>query len=128
MKRQNTEVVLGFLDAVRRRDREAAADFLDPAIVWQGVLPELVCRSSDEVLGIFFSQRDEQVEIDGLELIGAERGAVFAVHRPEVWEVAGVEFRGSMYHWVEVEEGRIKRMVDHADRADALAAAGLKDD
>jgi len=28
MKRQNIEVVLGFLDAIRRRDREAAGDFL----------------------------------------------------------------------------------------------------
>jgi hypothetical protein len=33
MKRQNLEIVLGFLDAIRRGDREAAADFLDPEIV-----------------------------------------------------------------------------------------------
>jgi hypothetical protein len=26
MKRRNIEIVLGFLDAIRRRDREAAAD------------------------------------------------------------------------------------------------------
>src|SRR5262245_15307494 len=100
MKRQNIEVVLGFLDAIRRRDREAAAGFLHREIVWNGVVPDLACRTPGEVLDIFLGRRDEQIEIDRLELIGAEQSAVFAFHRPEIWEVAGVEIRGSMYHAV----------------------------
>jgi ketosteroid isomerase-like protein len=128
MKRQNIEVVLGFLDAIRRRDRVAAGDFLDPEIVWRGVVPDLVCRSPGEVLDIFLGRRDEQIEVDRLELIGAERGAVFAFHRPEIWEVAGVEIRGAMYHAVEVEDGRITRINDYAEPAEALAAAGVGDD
>jgi ketosteroid isomerase-like protein len=128
MKRQNIEVVLGFLDAIRRRDRDAATDFLHPEIVWQGVVPDLMCRSPGEVLDIFLGRRDEQIEIDGLELIGAERGAIFAFHRPEIWEIAGVEIRGAIYHAVEIEDGRITRINDHAERAEALAATGLRDD
>ena len=128
MKRQNIEVVLGFLDAIRRRDREAAGDFLDPEIVWRGVVPDLVCRSPGEVLDIFLGRRDEQIEVDRLELIGAEQGAVFAFHRPEIWEVAGVEIRGAMYHAVEIEDGRITRINDYAEPAEALAAAGVGDD
>jgi len=128
MKRQNIELVLGFLDAVRTRDMEAAAGFLDPEIVWQGVVPDLVCRSAHEALGIFLERRDEPIEIERLELIGTERGAVFAFHRPEVWEIGGVEIRGAMYHAVAVDEGRITRIADYAERAEALAAAGLKDD
>ena len=128
MKRQNIEVVLGFLDAIRRRDREAAGEFLDPEIVWRGVVPDLACRTPGEVLDIFLGRRDEQIEVDRLELIGAERGAVFAFHRPEIWEVAGVEIRGAMYHAVEVENGRITRFNDYAEPAEALAAAGVGDD
>ena len=128
MKRQNIELVLGFLDAIRRRDREAAGDFLDPEIVWRGVVPDLVCRSPGEVLDIFLGRRDEQIEVDRLELIGAEQGAVFAFHRPEIWEVAGVEIRGAMYHAVEIEDGRITRINDYAEPAEALAAAGVGDD
>jgi ketosteroid isomerase-like protein len=128
MKRQNIEVVLGFLDAIRRRDREAAGDFLDPEIVWRGVVPDLVCRSPGEVLDIFLGRRDEQIEVDRLEVIGAARGAVFAFHRPGIWEVAGVEIRGAMYHAVEVEDGRITRINDYAEPAAALAAAGVGDD
>jgi hypothetical protein len=128
MKRRNIEVVLGFLDAIRRRDREAAAGFLHPGIVWRGVVPDLACRTPSEVLDIFLGRRDEQIEVDRLELIGAERGAVFAFHRPEIWEVAGVEIRGAMYHAVEIEEGRISRINDYAERDEALAAAGAGDD
>jgi hypothetical protein len=128
MKRQNIEVVLGFLDAIRRRDRRAAADFLHSEIVWQGVLPDLVCHGPDEVLGIFLAQRDEPIEIDRLELIGTERGAMFAVHRPEVWEVAGVEIHGAMYHVAEIDDSKITRLADYAEQAEALAAAGIEDD
>jgi hypothetical protein len=53
MKRKNIEVVLGFLDAIRRRDRGAAADFLHREITGRGVVPELACRTSGEVLEIF---------------------------------------------------------------------------
>jgi ketosteroid isomerase-like protein len=128
MKRQNIEVVLGFLDAIRRRDREAAAGFLHREIVWNGVAPGLACRTPGEVLAIFLGRSDEQIEIDSLELIGAEQGAVFAFHRPEIWEVAGVEIRGSMYHAVEIADARITRISDYAERGEALAAAGLGDD
>jgi hypothetical protein len=62
MKRQNIELVLGFLDAIRRRDRETAAGFLHPEIVWRGVVPDLVCASPREVLDSFLGRRDEQIE------------------------------------------------------------------
>jgi ketosteroid isomerase-like protein len=128
MKRQNIEVVLGFLDAIRRSDREAAGGFLHREIVWRGVVPDLACRTPGEVLDIFLGRRDEQIEIDSLELIGAKQGAIFSFHRPEIWEVAGVEIRGSMYHAVEVADGRITRINDYAERTEALAAVGLGDD
>jgi hypothetical protein len=52
---------------------------------------------------------------------------MFAVHRPAIWEVAGVEIRGAVYHAVEVEDGRITRINASTKRAEALAAAGLED-
>src|SRR5262249_52747258 len=127
MKRQNIEVVLGFLDAIRRRDRESAAGFLHREIVWTGVVPDLACRTPGEVLDIFLGRRDEQIEVDRLELIGAEQGAVFAFHRAEIWEIAGIEIRGSMYHAAEVVDGTITRINDYAERPEALAAVGLGD-
>ncbi len=122
MKRTNIELTLGFLDAIRRRDRDAAGGWLHREVVWQGIVPDLVCRTPDDVLDIFLGRREEETEVDRLELVGAERGAVFAFHRPETWEVAGVEVRGAIYHTVAIENGRITRIEDHLDRAEALQA------
>ena len=125
MKRQNIEVVIGFLDAVRRSDREAAAEFLDADVFWQGLLPELACRDSREVLDIFLRRReDSTIEIDRLEVIGTPRGAVFAFHRPETWEVEGIEVHGVIYHAAEIADGRISRIADYLEREEAVAAAG----
>jgi ketosteroid isomerase-like protein len=127
MKRQNIELALGFLDAIRRRDREAAAAFVDPEIVWRGVSPDLVCHGAAEVIDVFLDRRDQEIEVDGLELIGAQGAVVFAVHRPDTWEIADVEIRGAMYHACAIEDGRITRIEDYAERDQALAAAGVGD-
>lgn len=125
MKRHNIELVLGFLDAVRRGDRDAAAACLDRDIVWRGVLPELVCRGPEAVLDIFMRQRgDEEIEVERLELIGTDNGAVLALHRPETWAIAGVEIRGVLYHALTIEKEKIATIDDHAERGEALAAAG----
>jgi hypothetical protein len=110
--------------AIRRRDRAAAAESLDPDVVWQGLLPDLVCRTPDEVLDVFLSQRDREFEVDRLEVIGTDRGAVFAFHRPEAWDIEGVEVRGAIYHAVSIADARITRLEDHADLQDALPATG----
>jgi hypothetical protein len=122
MKRQNIEVIIGFLDAIRRADREAAGAFLHPDIFWQGVAPHLACRNDSEVLGIFLSRRGEQaIEINRLEVIGGARGAVFAIHRPEAWEIEGIHVAGVMYHAAQIDGGRIRRLSDYTDLAEAMA-------
>ena len=52
---------------------------------------------------------------------------MFAVHRPGVWEVAGVEIWGAMYPPVVIADGTIMRIVDHSERGEALAVFGLND-
>jgi hypothetical protein len=93
-------------------------------VVWQGVIPDLVCRSPEEVLDVFLGQRDRSIEIDRLELIGTEQGAVLAFHRPDTWHIEGVEIRGAIYHAVAIADGRIMRIEDYAERGPALASAG----
>jgi hypothetical protein len=122
MKRQKIEVVIGFLDAIRRGDREAAGRFLHPEIFWQGVAPHLACRNDAEVLGIFLRRRGpDGIEIERLDVIGANRGAVFAIHRAEPWEVEGIQIPGVMYHAAQIDEGRITRIADYPNLADAMA-------
>jgi hypothetical protein len=70
-------------------------------------------------------RRDDQIEIDRLELIGAERGAILAFHRRDTWKVADIEIRRAMYHALEIQDDRITKINDYAERAEALAAAGI---
>jgi hypothetical protein len=43
MKRDNIEFMVGWLEALRRDDREALLATLDPGVVWQGLKEEWVC-------------------------------------------------------------------------------------
>jgi hypothetical protein len=116
MKRANVEVLIGFLDAIRRRDRDAAMAFLDPAIRWQGLDPDAVCHSPEEVLDVFLSERDQEIEIEGLEVEGTDHGVVFAFHRSELPNIDREQFIGTIYHSCGIDGGRITSIQDHRER------------
>ena len=122
MKRDNIEFMVGWLDALRRDDREALLATLDPGIVWQGLKEEWVCTGPDEVISVFTMQRDAARELDALELIGAEGHAILHARGAGVLEI---ELDDGIYNVFAIEEGSITRIDDYAERRRALAAAGL---
>jgi hypothetical protein len=123
MKRDNIEFMVGWLEALRRDDREALLATLDPGVVWQGLKDDWVCNGPDEVVGVFSARRDEGREVDSLELIGAERHAI--LHARGGGDLAS-ELEDGIYNLFAIEHGRIARIDDYADREPALTAAGLK--
>ncbi|HEX4734512.1 MAG TPA: hypothetical protein VH247_08880 [Thermoleophilaceae bacterium] len=122
MKRDNIEFLIGWLDALRRDDREPLTATLSPAIVWQGINDESVCHGPAEVVEVFTTQRDAAGEVDALELIGAELHAILHARGGGVPEL---ELPDGIYNVFAIEDGRITRIDDFAERADACAAAGL---
>ena len=122
MKRDNIEFMVGWLDALRRDDREALLATLDPGIVWQGLKEEWVCNRPDEVISVFTMQRDAARELDALELIGAEGHAIPHARGAGLLEI---ELDDGIYNVLAIEEGSITRIDDYAERWRALAAAGL---
>jgi hypothetical protein len=123
MKRDNIEFMVGWLDALRRDDRMALRTALDPGVVWQGLKDEWICNGPDEVVDVFTAQRDEAREVDSLELLGAERHAI--LHARGGGALAS-ELEDGIYNLFAIEDGRIARIDDYADRERALRAAGLK--
>jgi hypothetical protein len=67
-------------------------------------------------------QRDDAREVDALELIGAERHAILHARGAGVLEI---ELDDGIYNVFAIDEGRITRIDDYAERRRALAAAGL---
>jgi limonene-1,2-epoxide hydrolase len=122
MKRDNIEFMVGWLDALRRDDREALLATLDPGIVWQGLKEEWVCTGPDEVISVFTIQRDAARELDALELIGADGHAILHARGAGLLEI---ELDDGIYNVFAIEEGSITRIDDYAERRRALAAAGL---
>jgi hypothetical protein len=125
MKRDNIEFLIGWLDALRRDDREALRAGLDANTVWQGLRDEWVCQNADEIVEEFAAGRDRYQEIGALELIGAERHAILHAYGGDVQAVEDIPLPDGIYNLFAIEGGRISRIDDFADRRSALAAARL---
>jgi hypothetical protein len=120
MKRDNIEFMVGWLDALRRDDREALLATLDPDVVWQGLEQEWVCHGPQEVVDTVTEVRDEGREVEAIELIGAERHVIMHAHGGG--ELA-TQLPDGIYNVFAIQNGRITRIDDYSERAAALGAA-----
>ena len=124
MKRHNIELMIAWLDALRRRDTQALLERVDPQTTWQGIRPELACHGS-EIVEIFVRQRDQDHDVDELELIGAPDHAILHFRLPEPHRIGDIEVEDGVYHVFRIQGSTITRIEDYVDRAEALRAAGL---
>jgi len=123
MTHANLEVVFDHLNARRSRDLALLTSQLDPDVVHQGVLPELLCNNRDEVLAnVRRGFAREDFGVDRLELIAAGDRVVVGLAGPRFDEVPWL--KGQLYMVYTLRDGRIVRMDDYLTRADAIAAAG----
>lgn len=125
MKRTNIEFMIGWLDALRRDDHEALKATLEPEIVWQGLREEWSCHGADAVVDTFAGERDARAEIDAIELIGAEHHAILHAHGAGLTAVDDLPLPDGIYNLFTIEDGKVTRIDDFAERGKALSAAGL---
>ena len=125
--RQNLEVLVAWLDAMRRGNLAAVEELLEPEVVWTGLPAGAVCRSRDDVLDMLCA--DELHEglrsTDALELVADDDAVVLGVRSPELTEIGDVPLNGRIFNVFTVRNGRIASIQDYATRRDALAAAGV---
>jgi ketosteroid isomerase-like protein len=125
MKRSNLEYLIGWLDALRRDDRETLKSHLAPDVVWQGLRDEWTCHGADEVADTFTGERDARREVEAIEIIGGERHAVLHASGGGVTAIDDIPLPDGIYNVFAIEDGRISNIADYANRADALSAADL---
>jgi hypothetical protein len=125
VKRTNLEFMIGWLDALRRDDRDALMAPLDADIVWQGLRAEWVCHGPAEVVDMFAGRRDRYGEIEAIELMGAETHAILHARGGDVVRVEDLPLPDGIYNVFAVEAGKVSRIEDFSDRDRALDAAGL---
>jgi ketosteroid isomerase-like protein len=127
--RQNLEVVVAWLDAMRRGDLAGVEELLEPGVVWRGLPADAVCQNRDDVLDML--RADELHEglrsTHALELVAGEGTVVLGVRSPELDAIGDVPLEGQLFNVFTVRNGRIASIQDCAQRADALRAAGAEE-
>lgn len=125
MKRTNIDFMIGWLDALRRDDVEALEAMLVVDVVWRGLRDEWACHGADEVIDTFAGVRDAGGEIDAIELIGAEHHAILHASGEDLVAVEDIPLPDGIYNVFAIDDARIARIDDYADRKEALGAVGL---
>jgi limonene-1,2-epoxide hydrolase len=120
----NLELVLDWIDALRRSDIDSLADRFHPDVTWQDVAGSIACRGRDQVLAWLRASPARPHQVDALELVANHEHVVLGVHDQTREELAGVTLHGQLFTVFTVRDGQIMHLRDYADRADALADAG----
>jgi limonene-1,2-epoxide hydrolase len=120
------DVVVGWLDAMRRGDLDEVERWLDPDITWRGVRDAAVCRDRKEVLEMLQGSLEGRLGADAVEVIAADGAAVLGAKVPGLAEIGGVDVHGQLFNVFRVGCGRIIAVEDYARREEALAAADAK--
>lgn len=120
------DIVVGWLDAMRRGDLDEVERWLDPDITWRGVREAAVCRNRKEVIDMLQGSLEGRLGAEAVELIAAEGAAVLGAKVPGLAEIGGTDVRGQLFNVFRVGCGRIIAVEDYPLREEALAAAGAK--
>lgn len=132
------EAVVGWMDAMRRGDLAAVAEWFDPQVSWRGVPEDAICHNRTDVLEMlsdsFVSCPDERARrelepglrgAEAVELITANaETVVLGAKVPGLSEIGGADLGGQLFNVFRVQSGRIVEVTDYAQRSDALEAAG----
>jgi ketosteroid isomerase-like protein len=126
------------MDAMRRGDLDAAAEWFHPEVTWTGVPAGAVCRNRDDVLDMLrdslmpcaddpqsYEPEEGLRGAEAVELIAPSAGTVvLGAKVPGLTEVGGEDLEGQLFNVFRVRDGRIVAVADYALRDDALQAAG----
>jgi hypothetical protein len=118
------ETVFDHFHARRRRDLGALAAGLDPDVVHQGVLPELVCNGRPAVVDrVEDSFQGGDTEIERLELHAAGESVVVGIAGPRFRELPFLD--GEIFMVFTVRDRTIVRIDDYRTREEAFRAVVL---
>jgi len=121
----NLELVLDWIDALRRGDIDLVAERFHPDVAWEDVAGGLACEGREQVLTWLRATPAQPTDVDALELLANLDHVMFGVRNHARQELAGVQLDGQLFTVFTLREGQIVHLRDHAHRADALADAGL---
>jgi ketosteroid isomerase-like protein len=124
-QRGGLELLLDWVDALRKGDLEAVHELLAADVVWYGLSADLVCAGRAAVLDVLREQVPVRSDADALELLRAPKHLVLGTRSDHLPQPPGIDLRGQIYSVFEPRDGAFATIRDFVRRADALNAAGL---
>jgi ketosteroid isomerase-like protein len=121
----NLELVLDWIDALRRRDIDAIAERFHPDVAWTGLTGGVACTGRDQVLAWLRGAPNQPPDVDALELLANDDHVVLGVRNHARQELAGVQLDGQLFTVFTMRDGQIVHLHDHTRRVHALAQAGF---
>ncbi len=121
----NLELVLDWIDALRRGNIDSIAERFHPDVAWEDVAGGLACEGRKQVLAWLRAPPTQSPQVDALELLADADHAVLGVRNHAFQELEGVQLDGQLFTVFTLRDGQIVHQRDHAQRAEALADAGL---
>jgi ketosteroid isomerase-like protein len=121
----NLQLVLDWMDALRRGEIDAIAERFHAEVAWEDVAGGVACDGREEVLAWLRAAPAQPPDVDALELLADVDHVVLSVRNHARQELAGVQLEGQLFTVFTVRDGQIVHLRDHAHRTEALADAGL---
>lgn len=130
MSARNIDIVLGGLaDAMRSRDPERIAEFLDPDLVWEGLEPGLRCDGRQQAMSLIRNRfAAAPFIVQAVEAIEAGPHVIVGLRGPGFNGTPGdLETAGQIFNVFTLSDGKVVRWRDFLTRREALAAANAED-
>ena len=122
------ELLLDWIDALRRGDLDQIRELLDPHVTWHGVTDDLACIGREAVIDVLKDQLPMCMRADAIELVVAPGHLVLGTRNTSLPDPPGVPLHGQVYNVFELDENRIRTIRDFAAREAACRIAGLDGD
>jgi uncharacterized protein len=121
---ENIAVVVAWLDAMRRGDRDGLRELFTPDATWHGVPADALCHDREEILAMLDEQFDRRHRrVEALEIVSSQNGVVLGLRDASLIEIGDVALDGQLFNVFTVVDGLIAAVSDFATRGEALAAA-----
>jgi len=130
MAARNIDIVLGGLaDAIRSRDPERIAEFLDPDLVWEGLEPDLRCDGRQQAMSVIRNRfAAAPLTVQAVEAIEAGQHVIVGLRGPGFNGTPGdLQTVGQVFNVFTLSGGKVVRWRDFLTRREALDAANAED-
>jgi uncharacterized cupin superfamily protein len=118
VRRRNLELLIAWLDAARRGDRDAMRAMLADDATWQGVRTEWRCETPGEVIDMWLERSEALIDLETVELAADDDRAVLSLRAPSLAQV-DPRLRLGLHIAFEIDaDGRVTHLVDNAFRRD----------